>query len=167
MDSPLIFIVIIGAVIVLAIFLPRWVRRSTRAAGDREERRFTEARLAHILDDLGATIVVNASEAVTREIVDTVVLQQPRKFSILPDGGYGIRFVEPDDAVARLVADDDGTRLQIECFSEYLGMPNTSEFWMELRTRVTSGAETRDVRTSVGPALRHTRDDARGTWALG
>lgn len=166
MDNPLFFIVLIVAVIVLAIFLPRWVRRSSRSAGERAEQRVTASRLDEILGELGSTVVLHAPEPVAREIVDSVVLQQPRKFAVLADGGYGIRFVEPDDSLVRLVEDEDGTRVQVERFREYLGKPQTTEFWADLRSRVASAASARGVATAAGPALRHRRDDATGVWSL-
>jgi len=165
-DNPLFFIALIVAVIVLAIFLPRWVRRSSRSAGERTEQRVTASRLEEILGELGSTVVLHAPEPVAREIVDGVALQQPRKFTVLPDGAYGIRFVESDDSLIRLIEDQDGTRVQIERFREYLGKPQTTEFWADLRSRVISAASARGVATTAGPALRHHRDDATGAWSL-
>lgn len=166
MDNPLFFIALIGALIVLAIFLPRWIRRSTTAAGDRVEQRIADSRLSGILGELGSTLVLHAPEPAVRAIVDAVALEDPRRFTVLPGGGYGIRFVEPDDAVARLVEDDTGTRLQIVRFREYLAMPNTSGFWSDLRAAVASSAQAQSIRTSTGPLLRHRRDDATGSWTL-
>ncbi|KQQ65024.1 hypothetical protein [Microbacterium sp. Leaf320] len=166
MDNPLFFIALIAAVIVLAIFLPRWVRRSSRTAGERAEQRVTASRLEELLGELGSTLVLHAPEPVAREIVDGVALQQPRKFTVLPDGGYGIRFVEPDDSLVRLVEDQGGTRVQIERFREYLGRPQTTEFWADLCSRIASAASARGVATTAGPTLRHRRDDASGTWSL-
>ena len=166
MDNPLFFIVLIAAVIVLAVFLPRWVRRSSRTAGERAEQRVTASRLEEILGDLGSTLVLHAPEPVAREIVDGVALQQPRKFTVLPDGGYGIRFVDPDDSLVRLVEGQDGTCVQIERFREYLGKPQTTEFWADLRSGIASAASARGVATTAGPALRHRHDDATGTWSL-
>lgn len=166
MDSPLFFIVVIIAVIVLAVFLPRWVRRSSGSAGDRESRRISASRLDETLRELGTTIVLRAPEAVTREIVDGVVLQQPRKFTVLPDGGYGIRFVEPDDTIVRLVAAEDGTHLQVEGFREYLGAPKTTQFWAELRSRVVAAATARSIAAEAGRDVRHRRDDTTESWTL-
>lgn len=166
MDNPLFFIALIVAVIVLAIFLPRWIRRSSRSAGERTEQRVTASRLEEILGELGSTVVLHAPEPVAREIIDGIVLQQPRKFTVLADGDYGIRFVEPDDSLVRLVEDPDGTRVQIERFREYLGKPQTTEFWADLRSRVASAASARGVATTAGPALRHRRDDATDAWSL-
>jgi len=165
-DNPLFFVVLIIAVIVLAIFLPRWIRRSSRSAGERAEQRVTASRLEETLGELGSTIVLLAPEPVAREIVDGVALQQPRKFTVLRDGAYGIRFVEPDDSLVRLVEHEDGTRVQIERVREYLGMPQTTEFWADLRSRIASAASARGVATAAGPALRHRRDEATGTWSL-
>lgn len=166
MDNALLFIVVIAAVLVIAVFLPRWIRRSSRSAGDRASQRYTERRRSEILEELARTVVVHAPEAVVREIVDAVVLQQPRRFSALSDGGYGIRFVEPDDAVARLVGDRQGTRLQLEGFREYLGMPNTSESWAELRTRVSEAADGRGLTAHAGPAAAHRRNPESERWEL-
>lgn len=140
MDNPLIFIVLIAAIIVLAIFLPRWVRHSTSSAGGRAEARLVESRRADALRDLGTTVVLHAPEPVVRELVDAIVLQRPREFTPLADGAYGIRFVEPDDALVRLVADGSTTRMQIERSREYLGMPQGGSFWNELRSLVTTRA---------------------------
>ncbi|WP_091229870.1 hypothetical protein [Microbacterium sp. 3J1] len=157
MDSPLLYIALIAVVIVLAMLLPRWVRRSSATAADREERRLTEPRTAAALDTLGTTLVVLAPEPVVRELVDSIALQHPRAFTPLPDGTYGIRFAEPDDAVARLVEVDGGTRLEVVRFREYPGMPNSWGFWSELRDRVQSGARERAIETTEGSPLRFDR----------
>ncbi|APH43988.1 hypothetical protein BMW26_02675 [Microbacterium sp. 1.5R] len=164
MDNPLIYIAAIGAIIVLAILLPRWVRRSTGAAGGRAGQRHVADRLTGILEELGTTLVLQTSEATAREIVDGVVRQQPRKFTPLASGGYGIRFVEPDDAIVRVVDDENGTRLQVERIREHLGVPNTSEFWSDLRSAVSAAARAEGVQVSPGPPLRHRRDDATESW---
>lgn len=166
MDNPLFFVVVIIAVIVLAIFLPRWVRRSSGSVGDRESRRIADSRLDETLRELGTTVVLRAPEGVTREIVDGIVLQEPRKFTVLSDGGYGIRFVEPDDSVVRLVGVDDGTRIQIERFREYLGMPKTTQFWAELRSHIAAAASARGIPIEEGSGIGHHRDDATGSWTL-
>lgn len=164
MDNPLIYIAVIGAIIVLAIFLPRWVRRSTGAAGGRAEERYAVNRLAGILDELGTTVVLHTSEATARDVVDGVVRQQPRKFTKLGGGDYGIRFIEPDDAIARLVDDERGTRLEVARIREHLGVPNTSEFWADLRSGVSTAAHARGIDVSPGRPIHHRRDEATGTW---
>ncbi len=164
MDSPLIYIAAIGVIIVLAILLPRWIRRSTGAAGGRAGQRHAAGRLTGILEELGTTLVLQTSEAAAKEIIDQVVREQPRKFTPLADGAYGIRFVEPDDAIVRVVDDESGTRLQVERIREYLGVPNTSEFWADLRSAVSAAARAQGVEVSPGPPLRHRRDDATRSW---
>lgn len=166
MDNPLFFIALIGAVIVVAIFLPRWIRRSSRSASSRASGRFVDSRLAEILDVLGATLVLRASEGVAREIVDSVVLQQPRRFTVLSDGGYGIRFIEPDDSLVRLVETADGTRIQVERFREYLGKPNTSPAWADLRSLLAAAASAQGVSVEAGPPVHHRRDPQSGIWML-
>ncbi|SEC20612.1 hypothetical protein [Microbacterium hydrocarbonoxydans] len=166
MDNALLFIIVIMVVLVIAVFLPRWIRRSSRSAGDRASQRYTERRRSEILDALSRTVVVHAPESVVREIVDTAVLQQPRRFSALSDGGYGIRFIESDDAVARLVGDPQGTRLQLDGFREYLGIPNTSASWAELRTRVSEAAVARGLTAHDGPAAAHRRDPETERWNI-
>lgn len=164
MDNALIYVAVIAAILVLAIFLPRWVRSSTDAAGGRAGRRYATDRLTGILDELGTTVVLHTSEATAREVVDGVVLQQPRKFTRLGGGGYGIRFIEPDDAIVRLVDDEDGTRLEVERVREHLGVPNTSEFWAELRSGVSAAAHARGIAISPGTPIHHRRDAATGAW---
>lgn len=164
MDNPLIYIAVIGAILVLAIFLPRWVRRSTGAAGGRAGRRYATDRLSGILEELGATLVLHTSEATARGIIDDVVRSQPRKFSQLAGGDYGLRFIDADDAIVRLVDDAGGTRLEVERIREHLGVPNTSEFWADLRSAVSAAARVEGVEVSPGRPLRHRRDEATGTW---
>lgn len=166
MDNPLFFIALIAALLVVAVLLPRWIRRSTRAAGERTGRHEVESRLAEILEGLGTTVVLHAPESTVRALVDEVVRTQPRMFTALPDGAYGIRFIDPDDAVVRLVETEGGTRLQVERFREYLGRPNTSQFWEELRSRVVAAATTRGIPTSAGPVLAHRRDETTASWTL-
>lgn len=163
MDNPLIFIAAIVALLVLAVLLPRWVRGSAGAAGRRAERRLADAQLAPILDELATTVVLQAPEPTVREIIDGLVVQQPRRFAMLDGGHYGIRFVEPDDAVIRLLADAEGTRMQVEGFREHLGRPNTAEAWADLRTRAASAAEARGIDAHPGPPLPHRRGDD-GSW---
>ena len=78
-------------------------------------------------------------------LVDAIVLQRPRQFTVLGDGGYGIRFVEPDDAIARLSSDDAVTRLEIERSREYLGMPQGAGFWNDLRALVAARARAEGI----------------------
>nr|WP_201468735.1 hypothetical protein [Microbacterium hydrocarbonoxydans] len=151
MDNPLIFVVLIAALIVLSIFLPRWVRRSSTSAGSREERRVADSRRADALRDLGTTLVLDAPETVVREMVDTIVWQRPREFTVLDDGSYGIRFVEPDDAVVRLVTDGSTTRMRVERSREHLGMPQGASFWNELRALVTARAAAEGVGVTTEP----------------
>ena len=165
MDNAFFFIVLIVVVIVLATLTPRWVRRTSSSAGRRTGRRYEEERLTGILTDLGATVVLHTSPETARDIVDAVAGADARRFAILYGGGYGIRFLDEDDAVARLVPDADGIRLQVEQFTEYLGMPNTAGFWGELREGVEAAADARGVQTTAGPTAVHVRD-ASGRWAL-
>lgn len=167
MDSPLLYIALIVAVIVLAMLLPRWIRLTSRSAAARETRRLSEPRTAAALDVLGDTLVVSAPEPVVRELVDTIAMQRPRAFTILPDGGYGIRFAEPDDAVVRLLAVPDGTRVQVSGFREYSGMPNSWAFWTELRTHVRALAEEQGIASTEGPRVRFDRGPGNDpTWTV-
>lgn len=167
MDTLVIVIAVIVAVIIGAMLTARIVRRSVTKAGGRYGRRTAAARIDAILDGLGTTLVIHAAGPVAREIVDRVVSRQPRRFSLLGDGGYGIRFIEADDAVVRLVDDLDGTRMQVERSTERLGMPQNAEFWADLRSRVTSEAGAQEV--SVADGIRHgfIRDDDDPTvWTI-
>ncbi len=166
MDTPLVFIVLIVVIIVLAAVAPRWIRRRAEAAARDEDRRQTAARVPRALDMLGATLVVHAGQSTVREIVDEVALQDPHRFTPLRPGAYGIRFVEPDDALVGLDDTRDGTLLRIERVREYLGAPQTSESWILLRDRVASAARARGIATEDGDPVRHRRDDATATWRL-
>ncbi|MFJ4224024.1 hypothetical protein [Microbacterium sp. NPDC089695] len=156
MENPLVIGALIVAIIVLAMIVPRWIRRSTEVRGRMSGRRFEEDRILEILDDLGATVVLHAPAERARALVDEIVRDDPRRFALLDDGSYGIRFLEPDDAVARLRPVVDGMRLQVERFGEHLGRPNTAEFWNELRARV------RDAAASVG--IESTSPEARSLF---
>lgn len=161
MDNPLLIIAIIVVVIVAAFLLPRWMRRSTDAAGSRTRRRLEDAERERILRELGATIVIQAPMPVAREIVDEVVDRMPRKFTTLADGGYGIRFLEEDDAIARLVETPDGARLQVERSREYLGMPKGAQFWSDLRAAVAAAAESRGITVAEGAGDGFASDGGR------
>ncbi|MBO0981452.1 hypothetical protein [Microbacterium sp. SD291] len=168
MDNPVLLFSVIAVVIVAAMLLPRWIRRWSRAAGERSEQRSGASRRTRILADLGTTVVIRASESAAREVVDEVVRRHPRQFTALADGSYGIRFVEADDGVARLVADPGGTRLQAERVREYLGMPKTSDFWNDFRAHVASEAAGRGISVADGPRLLYVRGepekDGAATW---
>lgn len=167
MDNPVIYIALIVAVIIGAMFLSRALRRGVARSSSRYGRRTTDGRVNGILAELGATLVIHAPEPAAREIIDRVVLAQPRRFSVLDDGGYGIRFIEADDAVVRLVDDRAGTRMQVVRTTERLGMPQNLEFWNELRSRVTSGAEEQAISVTEGPHhgfARHDGDPAH--WEI-
>lgn len=151
MDNPLIFIALIAALIVLSIFLPRWVRRSASSAGAREQRRVAESRRADALRDLGTSLVLHAPETVVREMVDAIVWQRPREFTVLEGGRYGIRFVEPDDAIVRLLPEGSITRMQIERSREHLGMPQGASFWNELRSLVSARAAAEGIAIATEP----------------
>jgi len=166
-DNPVIYVAIIVAVIIGAMFLSRGLRRSVAQSSSRYGRRTADARVNGILAELGATIVIHAPEPAARGILDRVVLAQPRSFSLLDHGGYGIRFVEADDAVVRLIEDAAGTRMQVVRTTERLGMPQNLEFWNELRSRVTSGAEEQRIPVTEGPHhgfARHDGDPAH--WEI-
>lgn len=152
MDNPLVIGAVIVLIIAAAMIAPRWIRRSSGSRGRRAGRRFEEDRLLEILDDLGTTVVLHAPADSARSVVDEVVRRDPRRFARLDDGSYGIRFLEPDDAVARLVPAPDGIRLQVERFGEHLGRPNTSAFWNEMRARTLEEAVSRGIATSVPDA---------------
>lgn len=152
-------VIIIVAVVIGAMLLGGIVRRSVTRAGGRFGRRTAMERTDAILHDLGRTLVIHAAEPVVREIVDRAATGQPRKFSLLDGGGYGIRFVEPDDATVRLVADAGGTRMQVERSVERLGMPQNVEFWNDLRSEVASGAEARQISVADGVLLTFARAD--------
>lgn len=168
MDNPLVIGALIVVIIVAAMLAPRWIRRSSGSTGRRAGRRFEEDRLLEILDDLGATLVLHTSPDAARSIVDGVVRRDPRRFTALGDGVYGIRFLEPDDAVARLVPVPDGMRLQVERFGEHLGRPNTSGFWNDLRARVLEEAAGQGVAATVpeAPQRFDRLDGDPPTWVL-
>jgi hypothetical protein len=142
-------------ILILALLIgwPIIKRRSDRGAGmagRSRGRRFLDAKRAEALATLGSTLVVHAPEPVAREIIAAAVAKQEQHFTVRSDGGYGIRFVEPDDTIVRLVRVPDGTRMQVETFREYLDGPRTVPLWEDLRSRVTSAAAARRIPVSTG-----------------
>ncbi|WP_336501495.1 hypothetical protein [Microbacterium paraoxydans] len=164
---PALFVVILG-LIVGAAFLRGWVRRSASSAGQRAGARYTAARTEEILADLGATLVVHDSPTAAADILRTVVADRGKSFSLLADDALGIRFVEPDDTVARLVPGPEGTLLGVETFREYLGFPQTAPLWRELRALVAAEAATRQIEVADGPVSVFERgpvlDDRNARW---
>lgn len=148
-------------ILVLIIGWPIVRRRSARgasAAARTSARRFLDAQQAKALDALGSTLVVHAPEPVAREIVAAAVANSAQHFSIRSDGGYGIRFVEPDDTIVRLVAVPEGMRMQVETFREYLDGPRTVPLWKDLRSRVAAAAGERETSVSAGEGGGFRRD---------
>ena len=168
MDNPLLLFTLVAAIVVIAVLLPRWIRRSSTTPGRRAGRRFEEDQLLTLLDELGTTVDLQTDRLTARGIVDEAVRREPRKFTILDDGVYGIRFVEPDDAVAHLVSVDTGSRLQIVEFREYLGRPNTAGFWKDLRTDVIDTAVDRGIAHATTPVISRfdRREGPHPVWRL-
>lgn len=165
MDNPLFFLAVIVAVIVLVALLPRWIRRSNRSAAGREQRRIAGPRVDGALEELGVHLRIHAAESVVREMVDAIALQQPRRFTVLGDGGYGIRFIEPDDAIVRLRNGAGGTLVRVERSREYLAMPSGSAFWSDLRARILGAAQTRGLAVDELRSRLEREDDGTG-WVL-
>jgi hypothetical protein len=124
--------------------------------------------MEEILADLGATLLVHASPTATAELLRVIVEERGRSFSLLPDGALGVRFVEPDDTVARLVPGSAGTLVRVETFREYLGFPQTAPLWRELRALVSAEAATRGIEVADGPVSLFERgpelDDRNARW---
>lgn len=158
------------AIIVAAPFLRRWTNDRAAAAGEKAGRRYTAGRLTDVLRELGTTVVVDAPEQTVRDLLTAAVAARPRDFSSRSDGGYGIRFVEDDDTVVRVVADPAGTRMQVETFREYLGFPQTAPQWTALRTLLADSAAERGIDTAEGPHLEYLRgallDPRNARWTL-
>lgn len=168
MDNPLLLFALVAVIVVIAMLLPRWIRRSSSSRGRRAGRRFEEDQLLEILDELGTTVDLAVGPEGARRLVDGVVERDPRKFTILGDGVYGVRFIETDDAIARLVPADVGVRLQIEEFREYLGRPNTAGFWRDLRAGVVAAAAELGIahETSPVPSRFDRRETPDQGWRL-
>ena len=161
MDNPLLLVVIgvIVAVVIAAFFLPGWVRRRTRRAGERTEHAHARSHTAAALAQLGTTLLLHAPESESRDLVAEVAERHPRLFTRLTDGRIGIRFVDPDDAVAALVATDGGSLLRIDRTRELLGAPKGVEFWGELHALVSAEAAARGIEVTAGPPVRFDRHD--------
>jgi hypothetical protein len=142
--------------------------RRASEAGDRAGKRFTDKQLHAALGELGTTLVIHAAESRVREIVASAIAGKQREYVIRSDGAYGIRFVEPDDTIVRLHPVTEGTRMQVETFREYLGFPQTVQLWTDLRTRVSSAAEDREVTVADGKPVGYVRgeliDDRNARW---
>lgn len=142
--------------------------RGASEAGARAGKKFASDQLDAALTELGTTVVIQAAEPRAREIVASAMAAKEREYVIRSDGAYGIRFVEPDDTVARLVPVADGTRMQIETFREYFGFPQTVQLWTDLRSRIAAAAEVREVAVAPGEPVRYVRgeplDDRNARW---
>lgn len=151
-------------------FLRRWLRTKATRAGENAGKKFAASQLVKALAEFGTTLVIHAPESVAREIVATAAAKKPKDFHPRADGRYGIRFVEPDDAVVRLVPAPDGTRLEMESFREYMGFPQTAPLWKDLRTRVSAAAAANEVSVAEGPRREYRRgallDEKNAAWAL-
>ena len=160
---------LIVALIIAGPLLTRRLNRRATAAGDRARRKFVATQLVKTLDELGTTIVIHAPEHLAREIVAAATDTKQKEFTVRDDGGYGIRFVEPDDTIIRLVADPEGTRMQVETFREYMGVPQSAPLWTDLRSRVAAGAGARQVAVTEGTRIEYLRgeliDDRNARWA--
>ena len=160
---------LIVVLIVAGQLLRSRVSRQGTAAGDRAGRTFAAAQLVKTLDEFGTTLVIHAPEATARDIVASAADTKQKQFTVRGDGGYGIRFVEPDDTIIRLVSDPEGTRMQVETFREYMGVPQTAPLWTDLRSRVTTAAGARSVAVTEGARMEYLRgdllDDRNARWA--
>lgn len=172
MDLPLYLLL---GLLILALIIggPLLRSRSKRRAaqdGEHTGNRYAAARLAETLDVLGTPLVIHAPEALAREILASAsaTVTAREECTIREDGGYGIRFAEPDDTIVRLVADPEGTRMQVETFREYLGFPQTAQPWTDLRSRVASIADARGVTVGDGATIGYRRgpllDDRNARW---
>ncbi|MFT4258372.1 hypothetical protein [Microbacterium sp.] len=162
MDSPFLLVSagMIVAVVVASFLLPGWIRRRTQRSGERSERTAAEAHTAAALDELAKTLSIDAPLATARELVEQVIVQHPRMFTVLGDDHFGIRFVHADDAVARLAPAAGGALLSVTRSREHLGAPKGAGFWTELLAHVSTAASSRGIRTSEGPAVRFERHPA-------
>lgn len=144
------------------------LRRRAAADGDRARKKFTDRQVETALGELGTTLVIHVPEPRARAIVASATAGRQREYVIRSDGAYGIRFVEPDDTLVRLVPVMEGTRMQVETFREYFGFPQTVQFWTELRARVAATAEAREVTVAEGKPIRYVRgetiDDRNARW---
>lgn len=167
-------IILLGILVIVLLFgapfFKRWANRKAAEAGENAGRKFSAKQLVKVLVEFGTTLVIHAPEETAREIVTAAAAQKPKDFSARADGGFGLRFMEPDDSVVRVVGDPAGARVQVETFREYMGFPQTVQLWQDLRTRVSAAAAERGVTVTEGPHLEYLRghllDPKNARWAL-
>lgn len=171
MDTALFLLLglIILAIIVGAAFLRRWLNRSATAAGERAGRRFAAEQVQRALSEFGTTLRIHAPATQAQAALAAARETRSKDFLPLDGDAIGIRFVEQDDTVIRLIPDGDAMLLRVETFREYMGFPQTAPLWKDLRARVTAEAEARGVRVTEGPATAYTRgpllDDRNARWS--
>ena len=169
-DLPLYFLLgaLILTLIIVGPLLRTRLRRRANEAGANAGTRFAAGKLAAVLDDFGATLTILAPEAVTRDLLGAAVEGRQKDYVVRSDGDYGVRFLEPDDTIVRLVAEPEGTRMQVATFREYMGFPQTAPLWEDLRARVASAAADRGIAVTNGPTTRFVRaeavDDRNARW---
>lgn len=160
---------VILAIIVGAAFLRPWLNRSATAAGERAGRRFAQEQVQRALAEFGTTLRIHAPAAEAQAILATARQTRSKDFLSLGGETIGIRFVEPDDTVIRLLPDGDAMLLRVETFREYMGFPQTAPLWKDLRSRVTAEAEARGVPVTAGPSASYSRgpllDDRNARWS--
>lgn len=167
-------IILLGLLVIVLLigapFFKGWANRKAAAAGANAGKKFAAKQLVNVLVEFGTTLVLHAPEDIAREVVAEAAGTKPKDFTVRPDGGFGIRFVEPDDTIVRLVSGPGGTRVQIETFREYMGFPQTCQFWQDLRARITAAATERGITVSEGPHLEYLRghllDPKNARWSL-
>lgn len=164
----LLFGLLILAIIVGAAFLRPWLNRSAAASGRRAGERFARAQLDRALAEFGITLRIPLPVAEAQELLAQATANG-KDFLPLPDGDIGIRFVEPDDTVVRVAPDPEGALVRVETFREYMGFPQTTALWTDLRSRIRAVAGARGLTVSDGPPVSYVRgpllDDRNARWS--
>ena len=80
-----------------------------------------------------------------------------------------LRVVDPDDTVVRVAPDPEGALVRVETFREYMGYPQTTALWTDLRSRIRAVAGARGLTVSDGPPVSYVRgpllDDRNARWS--
>ncbi|MFC7405499.1 hypothetical protein [Georgenia alba] len=161
MDTPVLFALVAGVVIVLFLLL-RPLRRRSRDLGSRLgeglTKRMFAGKMPGILANLGATLDFAAPAEDVDPVVTKALAADPQAAVPIGHGRWNLRAVigENDDAVLALTRTEAGSRLAIESSRDERGFPQGGPRWQELIGTVERAAREAGIAVTRG-SITHVR----------